>query len=189
MGNDISFHLHISDTALYHWQQVLEYQRIGEVWNTQYFSPTVCQISQRYDNLNCRSRGFETSRDLTIRRLIGYWNGPCFLHNTPHVYPSYLRQYVDTPSIALTTEHMLYACLPLNNLFLCVKITMLPMLTFCPGSIWSPLDYRSNTVKYHRHESNAASVKSEGKSITWQSQRNRPRSSRACRYQKCHQRG
>ena len=34
-----------------------------------------CQILKRWDNLNYQSRGFETSRDLTIRCLIGYWNG------------------------------------------------------------------------------------------------------------------
>ena len=33
-----------------------------------------CEISKRCDVLNCQSRGFETSRDLATRRLIGYWN-------------------------------------------------------------------------------------------------------------------
>ena len=33
-----------------------------------------CQISKRYDNSNYQSRGFETSWDLTTRRLIWYWN-------------------------------------------------------------------------------------------------------------------
>ena len=31
--------------------------------------------SKRYDNLTYQSRGFETSRDLTVRRLFGYWDG------------------------------------------------------------------------------------------------------------------
>ena len=34
-----------------------------------------CQISERSDNSKYKSHGFETLRDLTIRRLIGYWNG------------------------------------------------------------------------------------------------------------------
>ena len=34
-----------------------------------------CHISKRCDDLIYQSRGFETSRDLTIRRLIRYWNG------------------------------------------------------------------------------------------------------------------
>ena len=34
-----------------------------------------CQISKRCDNINYQSLGFETSRDLTIMRLIRYWNG------------------------------------------------------------------------------------------------------------------
>ena len=33
-----------------------------------------CQISERSDDSKHKSRGFETSRDLSIRRLIGYWN-------------------------------------------------------------------------------------------------------------------
>ena len=34
-----------------------------------------CQISKRYENFDTWSRAFETLRDLTMRRLIGYWNG------------------------------------------------------------------------------------------------------------------
>ena len=34
-----------------------------------------CQISKRYDNFKYQSRGFETLRDLTKRRLSGYWDG------------------------------------------------------------------------------------------------------------------
>ena len=34
-----------------------------------------CQISKQYDNLKYQSRGFETLRDLTKRRLFGYWDG------------------------------------------------------------------------------------------------------------------
>ena len=33
-----------------------------------------CQISERLDNSKYTSCSFEASRDLTIRRLIGYWN-------------------------------------------------------------------------------------------------------------------
>ena len=36
---------------------------------------TACQISKRCHILKCQSCGFETSGDLMIRRLIGYWNG------------------------------------------------------------------------------------------------------------------
>ena len=34
-----------------------------------------CHISERPDNSKYKSRSFETTRDLTIRRLIWYWNG------------------------------------------------------------------------------------------------------------------
>ena len=34
-----------------------------------------CNVSQLCDISNCQSRGFDSSQDRTIRRLIGYWNG------------------------------------------------------------------------------------------------------------------
>ena len=34
-----------------------------------------CQISKRCDHFNYQSRGFETTWDVTMRRVIGYWNG------------------------------------------------------------------------------------------------------------------
>ena len=48
-----------------------------EIWQAlrQQCCRCVCQISQRYDNLKYQSRGFETLRDLTERRLFGYWDG------------------------------------------------------------------------------------------------------------------
>ena len=55
----------------------LELSDRSEIWQApqQQGCRSACQISKRCDNLNYQSRGFETSRDLTIRRLIGYWNG------------------------------------------------------------------------------------------------------------------
>ena len=46
---------------------------------------SACQISKGCDNLNYQSRGFETSRDLTIRCLIGYWNGTLALEGLTHL--------------------------------------------------------------------------------------------------------
>ena len=52
----------------------------SEIWQAlrQHCCRCACQIAKRCGNLNYQSRGFETSRDLTIRRLIGYWNGALF---------------------------------------------------------------------------------------------------------------
>ena len=52
-----------------------------------------CQISEWSDNSKYKSRGFETSQDLMIRHLTGYWNraqGPmggeaCFLTTHPEI--------------------------------------------------------------------------------------------------------
>ena len=57
-----------------------------EIWQAlrQQCCRCACQISKRYDNLKYQSRGFEPSRDLTKRRLFGYWDGaqvPCCFRN------------------------------------------------------------------------------------------------------------
>ena len=46
------------------------------------------QLSERSDNTEHNFRDFETVRDLTIRRLIEYWNGPRL--------PNIFRQNVDS---------------------------------------------------------------------------------------------
>ena len=54
----------------------LELSNRSEIWQAhrQYCCRCACQISKRCDDSNYQSRSFETSRDLTIRRLIQYWN-------------------------------------------------------------------------------------------------------------------
>ena len=49
----------------------------SEIWQAlrQHCCRCACQISKRSDNLKYQSRGFEISRDLTKRRLFGYWDG------------------------------------------------------------------------------------------------------------------
>ena len=55
----------------------LELYGCSEIWQAprQQCCGCACQISKHGENLNYQSRDFETSRDLTIRLLIGYWNG------------------------------------------------------------------------------------------------------------------
>ena len=50
-----------------------------EIWQAhrQHCCLCACQISERCDIIKCQYRGFETYRYLTIRRLVGYWKGPC----------------------------------------------------------------------------------------------------------------
>ena len=49
----------------------------SEIWQAlrQQCCRCACQISKRYDNLKYQSRGSEALRDLTKRRLFGYWDG------------------------------------------------------------------------------------------------------------------
>ena len=49
----------------------------SEIWQAprQHCCRCACQISKWCDHLNYQCRGFETSRDLTVRRLVRYWNG------------------------------------------------------------------------------------------------------------------
>ena len=55
-----------------------------EIWQAhrQHCCRSACQISERSDNSKYKSRGVETSRDLTIIRLIGYWNGAQYPRGT-----------------------------------------------------------------------------------------------------------
>ena len=55
----------------------LELSDRSEIWPAlrQQCCRCACQISKRYDNLKYQSRGCETLRDLTKRRLFGYWDG------------------------------------------------------------------------------------------------------------------
>ena len=48
-----------------------------EIWQAhrQHCCRSACQISEQSDNSEYKSRGFETLRDLTERRLFGYWDG------------------------------------------------------------------------------------------------------------------
>ena len=59
------------------WDLYLELSDRSEIWQAlrQHWCRCACQISKRYDNLKYQSRGFEISRDLTKRRLFGYWDG------------------------------------------------------------------------------------------------------------------
>ena len=52
-----------------------------EIWQAhlQHCCRSACQISERSDNSEYKSRGFETLRDLTERRLFGYWEGTLVL--------------------------------------------------------------------------------------------------------------
>ena len=54
----------------------VELSDCSEIWqpSRQHRCRCACQISKRCDNLYYQSRGFKTSRDLTVRR-IRYWNG------------------------------------------------------------------------------------------------------------------
>ena len=59
----------------------LELSDRSEIWQAlrQQCCRCACQISKRYDNLKYQSRGFEALRDLTERRLFGYWDGALLL--------------------------------------------------------------------------------------------------------------
>ena len=53
-----------------------------EIWQAlrQQCCRSACQISERSDNSKYKSRGFETLRDLTKRRLFVYWDGALSSH-------------------------------------------------------------------------------------------------------------
>ena len=75
----------------------LELADRSEIWRAlrQHCCRCACQISKRYANLKYQSCGFETSRDLTIRCLFGYWDGALVITPqgflTPSTVPSQTR--------------------------------------------------------------------------------------------------
>ena len=66
----------------------LELSNRSEIWLAprQHCCRCACQISKWYDNLKYQSRGFETSQDLTKRRLFGFWDRALAprMHSTWH---------------------------------------------------------------------------------------------------------
>ena len=58
------------------WDWCFELLHRCEIWQAhrQQCCRCACQISERSDSSRYKSRGFETSQDLTRRRFIGYWN-------------------------------------------------------------------------------------------------------------------
>ena len=87
----------------------LELSDLSEIWQAlrQQCCRCACQISKRYDNLKYQSRGFETSRDLTKRRLFGYWDGALDL-GSPSFGPGFIlcmhpanerRRYIVTSAL------------------------------------------------------------------------------------------
>ena len=59
----------------------LELSDRSEIWQAprQYCRRNAGQISKRWNDLNYQSRSFKSSRDPTIKRLIGYWNWFLFI--------------------------------------------------------------------------------------------------------------
>ena len=69
----------------------LEFSDCSEIWQTyrQHCCWGWCQISEWCDNSNYQSHGFKTAWDLTIRRLIRYWNRVQLFPNTLELLQSY----------------------------------------------------------------------------------------------------
>ena len=67
-----------------------------EIWQAhrQHCCRSACQISERSDNSKYKSRGFETLRDLTERRLFGYWDGAQILMDSRDVFTHSFRGYL-----------------------------------------------------------------------------------------------
>ena len=59
-----------------------------EIWQAhrQHCCRSACHISERSDNSKYKYRGFETLRDLTRRRLFGYWDGALYPSGFLHSY-------------------------------------------------------------------------------------------------------
>ena len=74
----------------------------SEIWQAlrQHCCRCACQVSKRYDNSKNQSRGLETLRDLTKRRLFGYWDGAQAVQ-VDHFCPGFLRATTATTSCGI----------------------------------------------------------------------------------------
>ena len=74
-----------------------------EIWQAhrQHCCRSACQISERSDNSKYKSRGFETLRDLTERRLFGYWDGAL----DPHCIKAWLAAYSSGTKLSFYKAH------------------------------------------------------------------------------------
>ena len=66
-------------------------------WNSAGTSAAACQISERYDHCSIQSRGFETSRDLAVRRLTARWIeaqgfSPVWIRGDCYGWPLWMRR-------------------------------------------------------------------------------------------------
>ena len=79
-----------------------------EIWQAhrQHCCRSACQISERSDNSKYKSRGFETLRDLTERRLFGYWDGAWSLAYLYHWQPT--TKY--SVHVWLVKKYIMYIC-------------------------------------------------------------------------------
>ena len=88
---------------------LLKYSYCFDIWRAarQHCCRAACQISERLDDSKHRSRAFEALRDLTIRHLIWYRNGPqvSIAHNSTHNQPptAWVTFYM--------TNSLKYACI------------------------------------------------------------------------------
>ena len=118
--------------------------------------------SKRYDNSNHQSRGLETSRDLTIRHLIGYWNGPVVFnclnttlsHHLPCLCCTRMRHHETSRDLAIRRLIKYWNGPPVPN---CLNTTVnhpLPMLTPHTNATLSQRDSSLNMqcfqcIRYH----------------------------------------
>ena len=81
-----------------------------EIWQAhrQHCCRCACQISERSDNSEYKSRGFETLRNLTERRLFGYGDGG----------PVLRRQWISGPEMSRvirTTQYLIDICIHMTS--------------------------------------------------------------------------
>ena len=100
-----------------------------EIWGThrQQCCRGTCQISKRCYSLNYQSRDFETSRDLTVGRLIRYQKGALVTMGYDYLYWDLL--VLNLHLLCIDMFLMKYAYCLWFTMFCCVSL-MVPLVTF-----------------------------------------------------------
>ena len=101
-----------------------------EIWQAhrQHCCRSACQISERSGNSKYKSRGFETLRDLTERRLFGYWDGALVPSKDEQNLRNIHGLVQDSSALAMEilqscTKPSIYCVLP-PNFKIVIKITV-----------------------------------------------------------------
>ena len=123
-----------------------------EIWQAprQHCCRCACQITKRYDTSNYQSRWLETSRDLIIRRLIGYWNGALGFNIIMLSY-QYRKSHCGDKAVVRSSyllNGISYTCKTASLYWIRVLVTYISIFDWHAFSEYSEIYWGSNIFRF-----------------------------------------